>query len=46
MREYGGTGLGLAITRRFVEMLGGKIHVTAQSTRASFVLSSTGKFTP
>ncbi|MBA3012213.1 MAG: response regulator [Desulfobacula sp.] len=26
-RKYGGTGLGLSITRRFVEMMGGKIHV-------------------
>jgi len=26
-RKYGGTGLGLSITRKFVEMMGGKIHV-------------------
>ena len=26
-RQYGGTGLGLSITRKFVEMMGGKIHV-------------------
>jgi two-component system sensor histidine kinase/response regulator len=26
-RKYGGTGLGLSITRRFVEMMGGEIHV-------------------
>jgi len=26
-RKYGGTGLGLSITKRFIEMMGGKIHV-------------------
>jgi len=28
-RRFGGTGLGLAITRRFAEMLGGRIDVTS-----------------
>lgn len=29
-RFYGGTGLGLVITKKFCEMLGGRIHVTSK----------------
>ncbi len=39
-RDYGGTGLGLAITRRFCEMLGGRVEVTSEPGRGTeFVVS-------
>jgi len=34
-RKYEGTGLGLAITRRYVEILGGTIHVTSEEGKGS-----------
>ncbi|WP_435016993.1 PAS domain S-box protein [Tundrisphaera sp. TA3] len=34
-RKYGGTGLGLTITRRFCEMMGGRIEVESQPDRGS-----------
>jgi signal transduction histidine kinase len=34
-RKYGGTGLGLAISKRFVEMMGGYIHVRSKPGEGS-----------
>ncbi|MCB9601732.1 MAG: ATP-binding protein [Polyangiales bacterium] len=34
-RKYGGTGLGLAISKRFVEMMGGSIHVRSRTGEGS-----------
>ncbi|MEO7102627.1 MAG: response regulator [Gemmatimonadaceae bacterium] len=34
-RRFGGTGLGLAITRRFCEMMGGRIEVKSEHGRGS-----------
>ena len=34
-RKYGGTGLGLAISRKFCQMMGGDITVTAITARAA-----------
>jgi len=34
-RRFGGTGLGLAITRRFCEMMGGRIDVESEAGRGS-----------
>jgi len=34
-RKYGGTGLGLAITQRFVQMLGGTIHLESEPEKGS-----------
>ncbi len=34
-RKYGGSGLGLAISRKFVEMMGGRIEVSSMEGRGS-----------
>ncbi|KAB2808035.1 ATP-binding protein [Phaeocystidibacter luteus] len=34
-RHYGGTGLGLTITQRFIEGMGGSIHVTSEVDKGS-----------
>ena len=43
-REFGGTGLGLAITKKFVEMMGGRIKLRSipnEGTRFSVLLPAT-----
>ena len=34
-RQFGGTGLGLAITRKFCEMMGGRVNVTSEPGKGS-----------
>lgn len=34
-RKYGGTGLGLAITKRFTELLGGRLTLTSEAAKGS-----------
>jgi len=34
-RKYGGTGLGLAISGRYIEMMGGKIHIESELNKGT-----------
>jgi len=46
-RQFGGTGLGLAITRRFADLMGGKVEVASKSGQgATFTLSLPASLIP